>query len=742
MPEVARQSGVNLIKNGSEYKALCCFHNDSNPSMSIYNKGGVWKYHCFSCGAGGGGDVISFVQERYSLSATEAANFLTGDEQRAVQYKCNEVIKSDPYDGLTVIKPPANATELTAGQRTVKIWNPKRDKFVTYTPSMVHPYKNRKGELLGYVIRQDFDDRKITPQIVWVTGKYTGWCHGSFNDPRPLYNLPELYQHPNKQVLLVEGEKCADAAKIISNVVPMSWAGGAKSFHKTHWGSLKGRRVIWWPDAGVKGTAITAGLVDALKQAGVVEIKIIDSPDKPEEWDIADLIKEGGNPSEFMRENIRTVWSEKDTPKPAAAPDIKPSQLSTIGTTPMDINAANYKQMLKLNSKGLLDGSMVYNWCILLQYESPFDDMFAWNSFANEIYLMKEPTWDRPEPNFKPRPIKDSDITAVFTILETMGVKPKETMLGKAIVRVAEYNKYNHVADRLNSLKWDGVKRLFGDENTPCWTSYYLGADNNLQNAAFGARWFISAVARALKPGCKVDTMIILEGSQGLQKSTALRVISDSLVKGVFTDQGLDPTNKDSALQMQGKLIVEVAELAGMSRAQIEEVKAWISRPEDRFRRPYGKITENFPRSSVFAGTHNPMADIGYLKDPTGARRFWPIMCHGIDIDGLKKDGEQLWAEAVHLYKSGEQWWLTDEEEEAATVTQKERYEFDPWGDSINDYISGVTSITMNQILTRLEIPTERRTAFHAKRVSTHMDQIGWNREKVGNRITFYNPMT
>lgn len=737
MPEVARQSGVDLIKNGTEYKALCCFHNDKNPSLSFYNKDGVWKYHCFSCGAGSGGDVISFVQERYSLTPVEAVKFLTGDEERAVTYKCNEVITTSPYDGLTVSRPPSNAPALIAGKRTPKIWNPKRDKFVTYTPSMVHPYKNRKGDLLGYVIRQEFDDRKITPQIVWVTGKYTGWCHGSFNDPRPLYNLPELYSNPSKQVLLVEGEKCADAARIINNVVAMSWAGGARSYHKTHWGSLKGRRVIWWPDAGVKGTAITPDLIEKLKDAGVTEIKIVDSPNKPEEWDIADLIEEGGIPAKFIRDNIRTVW-----PVPQPAPVAPPAQSSmpVVSNGAMGIDAQNYKQMLLTNSKGVLDGSKVYNWCILLQYEPPFDGMFAWNGFANEIYLMKKPVWCNDKDPFKPRPIKDSDITATFTILETMNMSPKDSMLGKAIVRVAEYNKYNHVKDRLNSLKWDGVKRIFGDENNPCWLSYYLGADNSDINRAFGGRWLISAVARALTPGCKVDTMIILEGDQGLQKSTALKALADSLVEGIFTDQDLDPTNKDSALQMQGKLIVEIAELSSMSRAKIEEVKAWITRREDRFRRPYGKIVENFPRYSVFAGTHNPMEDMGYLKDPTGARRFWPFMCRGIDIEGIKADGEQLWAEAVHMFKQGEQWWLTKEEEVLASKEQMDRYELDPWGDSINHIIAGTPNITLTQILTRLEIPTERRTVFHAKRVSTHMDQIGWTRIKEGSRITFYNP--
>lgn len=742
LPEVARQSGVELKANGREFIAHCCFHNDSNPSMSIYPaKDKVWMFHCFSCGASG--NVIDFVKERYGLSAVDAAKFLTGDEARAVQYKCNEVIKHDPYDGLTVVKPPANAPVLTAGQRTVNIWNPKRDKFVNYTPSMAHPYKNKRGELLGYVIRQDIGDRKITPQIVWVTGKYTGWCHGSFNDPRPLYNLPDLYDRQSAQVLIVEGEKCADAARAaLPNVVAMTWAGGAKSFHKTHWKSLEGRKVIIWPDAGVKGTAIVPPVVDLLKACGVTEIKIVDAPDKPCEWDIADLIEEGGNVTGYIRDNIRTVWPDTP-PAPRAEPEPELTPLPSIpapSDNPLDITPENYKSMYLCNSKGVMNASAVYNWCIMLQYEHPFRDMFAWNSFANEIYLMKKPTWDRTSDKFKPRPISDTDITAIYTILETMHVTPKENMLGKAIVRVSDYNRYNPVVDALEKLKWDGVKRLFGDEKTPCWASYYLGAENSDINKVFGARWFISACARAYEPGCKVDTMIILEGDQGLKKSSVIQAISDSLMPDVFTEIKLDPSNKDSALKLQGMLVVEIAELSGMSKAEVEDVKSWLVTKKDRFRRPYGKITENFPRSSIFAGTHNPTEGMGYLKDQTGGRRFWPIACEGIDLEGVKADGAQLWAEAVHYYKQGEQWWLTADEETLAKEAQKERLEFDPWGDIIDQFIAGHEKVTLSGILNCLEIPKERRTIYHAKRVSAHMQNIGWTSEKHRASITYYKP--
>src|SRR5690606_22503655 len=132
-----------------------------------------------------------------------------------------------------------------------------------------------------------------------------------------------------------------------------------------------------------------------------------------------------------------------------------------------------------------------------------------------------------------------------------------------------------------------------------------------------------------------MDTMLILEGEQGLKKSTALRVLSDALCEGVFTDEMSDPNSKDAGLQMQGMLIVEIAELDAFRRAEITQIKAWLARQKDRFRRPYGKVVEEFARGCVFAGTVNPIGNTGYLKDPTGARRFWPVKCTDINIEAL-----------------------------------------------------------------------------------------------------------
>jgi predicted P-loop ATPase len=170
-------------------------------------------------------------------------------------------------------------------------------------------------------------------------------------------------------------------------------------------------------------------------------------------------------------------------------------------------------------------------------------------------------------------------------------------------------------------------------------------------------------------PGCKNDCALILEGPQGLKKSTALRVLGEPW----FTDDIADIGSKDAQLQIRGAWIIEWSDLDAMSRVDISKVKAFMSRAIDRFRPPYGHRLVELPRESVFAGTTNSDS---YLRDVTGARRFWPVRCGVIDIDSLKQDRDQLWAEAVVRFRDGASWWLEKQFlVEAAEMEQAERYE-------------------------------------------------------------------
>jgi predicted P-loop ATPase len=210
----------------------------------------------------------------------------------------------------------------------------------------------------------------------------------------------------------------------------------------------------------------------------------------------------------------------------------------------------------------------------------------------------------------------------------------------------------------------------------------YLGAAETPYAQAVGPRWLISAVARIYRPGCKADCVLILEGPQGGRKSSALKMLAEPW----FADRLSDLGSKDAAMETRGVWIIEVAELDSMSRTEVSTIKAFMSRTHDRFRPPYGKRLVDLARQCVFAGSINPEG--GYLKDATGGRRFWPVACGTIDLDALKSDRNQLWAEARERFRRGDPWWLeTRQLDELAAEQQAERYQGDAWEDIIAEWL-------------------------------------------------------
>ena len=198
---------------------------------------------------------------------------------------------------------------------------------------------------------------------------------------------------------------------------------------------------------------------------------------------------------------------------------------------------------------------------------------------------------------------------------------------------------------------------------------------------AVGKRWLISATARIFQPGCKADCVLILEGAQGIKKSSALKALSEPW----FTDRLSDLGSKDAAMETRGVWVIEIAELDTMSRAEVGTIKAFISRTRPVPAALRQRLVD-LPRQCVFAGSVNPEG--GYLKDATGGRRFWPIRCGTIDLEALACDRDQLWAEAVARYRAGEPWWLeTRNPTELAEEEQLDRYQGDAWDDPIRDYL-------------------------------------------------------
>ena len=172
-----------------------------------------------------------------------------------------------------------------------------------------------------------------------------------------------------------------------------------------------------------------------------------------------------------------------------------------------------------------------------------------------------------------------------------------------------------------------------------------------------------------------------------------------------------------------------MAEMSTMGRAEANRIKEWITRRVDRFRPPYGRNVLKAPRQSVLIGTVNPEG--GYLKDATGGRRFWPVKCSKINIDAIKNDRDQIWAEAVDCYLGGEEWWFDASDTHLAESEQQERYESDPWEEGINNYVNGKATTSVADIMkVALDLPSAQQNQFAQNRVAKILVSDGWLRKQ------------
>lgn len=303
LSDVAMGFGVRLEKDGHEFVACCPFHQEDTPSFTIFTgQDKVQRFHCFGCGERG--DVLDFVQKIKGVDLKEVIKVLGGEVKRANITPRQIAEPRDIYAGIVPLPP---AGEISAGKR-VKLWNPKREKFGTITPSMVFPYRAADGSLIGFVLRHDLQDGgKETPMVMWcdVPGQGVTWCRYPFPKPRPLFGLDRLGN--GKQVIIAEGEKCATVGAAITGRLFMSWAGGTYGIHHADWSPLSGRSVVIWPDADGPGLK-TADQIAAVLTGMGCAVKVIDVSGKPKGWDVADAADEGWTRDEidaFMRSQVK-----------------------------------------------------------------------------------------------------------------------------------------------------------------------------------------------------------------------------------------------------------------------------------------------------------------------------------------------------------------------------------------------------------------------------------------------------
>lgn len=303
---------------------------------------------------------------------------------------------------------------------------------------------------------------------------------------------------------------------------------------------------------------------------------------------------------------------------------------------------------------------------------------------------------------------------------------PKENDTLRAVMNVAGLMGFHPVLDYLHGLTWDGVPRL------DTWLADYLGAPQNEYTQLAGRKFLIGAVARVhaeMARPVKMDNVLILEGEQGAGKSTVVQVLAGEWAAETHFDLG----SKDGYLQMRGVWIYELSELDSLNKAEDTRAKMFFSPLRDNYRPPYAKRAQKFPRQTVFIGTTN---QDNYLKDVTGNRRYWPVHCADINLEALTDVRDQLWAEALHLYRKKVSWWVAVDEKHVFEPEQETRFRTDAWEEVIEAWLYSEDVRTQNRFTTsEIMIGALGMQAGQIKppeqiRVGQIMKHVGWLKKK------------
>ena len=303
---------------------------------------------------------------------------------------------------------------------------------------------------------------------------------------------------------------------------------------------------------------------------------------------------------------------------------------------------------------------------LIFQNDDNLKGLFTYNTFDSKRYITRSAPWRELE---EAEPVRNVDYSGVRNYVETVYGIASAHKVEDSLALEIERNSEHPLREYLSQLKWDGLKRV-----DSILVEYFGAADNSFTRDAF-RKMMVAAVARVMDPGCKFDYMLVLVGMQGIRKSSFLNI----LAKNWFSDSFTTVQGKEALEQLQGAWIIEIAELSAFRKSEVEAIKHFISKQKDDYRPAYARSPETFRRQCVFFGTTN---NLEFLKDPTGNRRFWPVLCGQNNItknvfEDLPKEVDQLWAEAVHLYQQGEKLYLSKETEEKARATQEMHSEKD-----------------------------------------------------------------
>lgn len=810
-------------------------------SLSINLDTGRWAD--FAAGVEGG-DLISLYAAIHGIKQSEAAKQLSnGHDHGAAPARPKPAPSSPekPRIDWTPIMPVPDGTPAPRDDYYRKIsgdWT--KLKFIRRWT-----YLDAQGRTMGHVCRFEMFDadgvlhKDIIPQV-WCSGSdgTFSWRWRSMTEPRPLYNLAALLARPDAPVLVVEGEKCAEAAAaLMPHYVAIAWAGGSNAWRKTDWTPLQGRRnVLLWPDLDRQrvenenqakrhglgmgellprddqpGMRAMWGIGHAIKSKYSVEtVKIIIAEDDalPDGFDVADAVGAGWTWEQakaWILPRVKLIGANdddtngngKNSRARPAPPDTQGARDSGAverdhqatgsddrrtraqhesagepgrthsGPTPRpggdgggdaesgsdDPNAGETSASGEGVRRGDSDG---------LQTRADGANAQAATS-GPQGRIAKWAAWSLvTNGNGQPLPNANNAMRVVMLDASLAGIVWRDEFLGRMLTtyrtgEVHEWAEADSLAlqfymqdaigiDRMGLDTVKGAVKLASErdirncvkeyvERTP-WDKtpridtmmheVYHCADTPYTRAVSKNFW-IAMIARVYQPGCKADNMVVLEGAQGIYKSTSLSIIGGEW----FAEQhesAADP--KAFAEILQGKLLIEITEMDSFSRTEVTRIKSAITTQRDRYRIPYESGALDHPRRCVMVGTTNKD---DWQRDETGGRRFWPIACKGLaDTAKLSRERDQLFAEALSRYQAGEPWHEVPDVE--AKAEQAKRFEGDAWADTISRWLVGKTETTIMQIAERcLDIKIKDVDMAEQRRIGKVLRWLGW--EKVQRKV-------
>lgn len=542
---------------------------------------------------------------------------------------------------------------------------------------------------------------------------------------------------PSKPVLLVSSK---ESAQVAHEAFP-----GYIVFHyqerqdRSLLDPLSGRKVLLFPDQTEESKRQLAKCSELLLSLGC-PTAVVQLNGQAPAWTLASAREEGWSNKalfDFAVKHRQIIEKPKAVQvAPPSAPELNYSEVygpdikQPEPQTP-SVTLNRQKWGLACNERGVPDCNVSNVLAAIAGAHADGSGLEIWlDTFANQIKCSKRGTgqavtsWNDVD-----------DINLAAWLQVNAGMKSLQTrVVREAVIAWATRHQRNHVVEWLEMIEligWDGEDRL------EKLMSAGFGAEDNRYTQAVGRCFMIGMIARALAPGCKLDNMPVLEGGQGVGKSSGLRMLGG----GWFTEAHEQVTSKDFYISLQGKWLVEISELHAFRRSDVERIKGVITCQVDRYRAPYERHSKDNPRTCVFAGSTN-LDD--WNGDDTGARRFWPIACGHVSLAWIDLNRDQMFAEAVTRYKRGEKWW--DVPQSDAEMEQQKRRPHDIWHDKIENLLEGYKSTTNDWVLDKLELTNNQQGRAEQQRVGSVLRALGWTKKDVRtagkNKKTWFSPTT